>query len=160
MSGLKRWYAQEPSPWNDSHAPMRAFLAVMVSAIAFAACGLTPASPSLTPSAPAPAPSETPAPVSTPSAPTPSDASAPVPSSAEVSFEACALLSGAELTEILGAEALQPRPMPSSGWVAGQCAWNGATSGFFVSVGTAASISAFGDAAVPDAEAKLAEFKN
>ena len=49
--------------------------------------------------------------------------------------------------------------MPSSGWASGRCAWNGPSSGFFISVGTAASFAASGDGAVPDAEAKFAQFK-
>jgi hypothetical protein len=48
--------------------------------------------------------------------------------------------------------------MPSSGWVAGRCAWNGPSSGFFISVGTSASLAASGDRAVPDAKAKFAQF--
>jgi hypothetical protein len=49
--------------------------------------------------------------------------------------------------------------MPSAGWIAGQCAWTSATTGFVVSVGTAASIQKVGDPAAPDARAKLVEFK-
>jgi hypothetical protein len=49
--------------------------------------------------------------------------------------------------------------MPSGGWIAGHCAWNGPASGFFLSVGTAASIKALGDPVVPNAKAKLAQFR-
>lgn len=42
--------------------------------------------------------------------------------------------------------------------MAGQCAWNGPKSGFFLSVGSAASIATSGDTAAPDAKAKLAMF--
>jgi hypothetical protein len=49
--------------------------------------------------------------------------------------------------------------MPSSGWIASQCAWNGPGAGFFISVGTAESIAAAADPAAPDAAAKLALFK-
>ena len=54
---------------------------------------------------------------------------------------------------------MQGKPVPGGGWIAGQCAWNGPTSGFLISVGTAASIAASGDPATPDAKAKLAQFK-
>jgi hypothetical protein len=81
------------------------------------------------------------------------------PSFGGVGFEACALLTVAELSKIFGATAVQAKPMPSGGWVAGQCAWNGPTSGFFISVGTVASITAFGDPAAPTAKAKLDQFK-
>jgi hypothetical protein len=76
-----------------------------------------------------------------------------------VAFQTCALLTTDQLSKILGVDSVQTRPMPSRGWVAGQCAWNGPKSGFFVSVGTAASLTRSGDPAAPDAKSKLAQFK-
>jgi hypothetical protein len=49
--------------------------------------------------------------------------------------------------------------MPASGWVASQCAWNGPTASFFLSVGTADSIEAFGDASAPDPEGMLDAYR-
>jgi hypothetical protein len=120
--------------------------------------------PSPTPGAAASKPVPSPTPGAAASKPVPSPtpgaaASKPVPSADGVRFVACALFSGAELSTLLDIEGVQPTPMPSVGWIAGQCAWNGPTSGFFVSVGTAASIKAVGDAAVPNAKAKLAQFR-
>jgi hypothetical protein len=73
-------------------------------------------------------------------------------------FDACALLPGAALSKIVGGT---PRaaPMPSVGWMAGQCAWSSATSGFFLGIGTASSIQKASDPAAPDAKAKLAQFR-
>jgi hypothetical protein len=72
---------------------------------------------------------------------------------------ACAVLPPADLYKIVGGEVTVAKAMPSGGWVAEQCAWHTPTAGFIVSVGTAASIKAFGDPAAPNAKAKLAEFK-
>lgn len=164
-----RTFAQRYGPPRAAEMAMRTLLAVMLSAVGLAACGsssnLAPAS--VAPSAPAT--SETPV-ASTPAAtassapassPTPDATSpTPVPSGNGASFDACALLTTAELAEILGDGGVQAKPMPSGGWVAGQCAWNGPASGFFLSVGTTASIAAFGDPAATDAKAKLAQFKS
>lgn len=73
-------------------------------------------------------------------------------------FNACALLPAAALSKIVGGEA-RATAMPSAGWVAGQCAWSSARSGFFASVGTASSIQKGSDPAAPDAKAKLADFR-
>ena len=157
-----------------AHTALRALLVTLALALPLVACGSNPPSPSLTVRESALPPSSgTPAPVSTTPGASPGDASSapspssggspslrPAPSAAPVALEACALLDGDELSKILGVEGVQPRPMPSVGWVAGQCAWNGPSSGFFVSVGTAASIAAFGDLAAPNAEAKFAQFKD
>jgi hypothetical protein len=147
----------------------------VLSAAGIAACGsVTPSVPaSVTPSVPASVTPSVPATSQAPSlsgAPatsqTPSLSGAPAAtatphgSGAAGSFDACALLTTAEVAKILGHGTVQAKPMPSSGWVAGQCAWNGPTSGFFLSVGTAASIAAFGDPAAPTAEAMLAAFKS
>lgn len=52
-----------------------------------------------------------------------------------------------------------PEELPAGGWVASQCSWRSPVSGFLVSVGTPESIEAFADPAVPNAEAKLADYK-
>jgi hypothetical protein len=80
------------------------------------------------------------------------------PSANAASVNACELLATADLTKVLGMAAVAPKPMPGGGWVAGQCAWNGPKSGFFLSVGSAASIATSGDTAAPDAKAKLAQY--
>lgn len=86
-------------------------------------------------------------------------ASAPSASAVTVGdFNACAVLPAAELSKIVGSDA-KNTPMPSAGWIAGQCAWSNAMSGFFLSVGTASSLQNASDLAAPDAEAKLAEFR-
>ena len=85
--------------------------------------------------------------------------SIPVASPDDPRFQACALFTAAELSKVLNADSVQTRPMPSSGWAASQCAWNGPTGAFFVSVGTAGSIKAAGDSAATSAEEKLAQFK-
>ena len=74
-------------------------------------------------------------------------------------IDACALLPAFALSNALGGTAAIPKSMTSGGWIAGQCAWSGQSAGFFMKVGTAASLKAFGDPAAPDAKAKLAAFK-
>ncbi len=119
------------------------------------ACGTSPTAPpaTITPSVPVTtaAPSASP----TPTAESPS----PVSSGATASFDACALLTTVELAEILHTDSVQPKMMPSGGWVAGQCGWSGAASGFLLGVGTAESISDFGDAAAVDAKEKVAQYR-
>ncbi len=102
--------------------------------------------------APSPTP---PAPSPTPPAPSPTS---PLGSQSG-RFDACAAIANAELVTIVGQVGYQAKPMPSGGWVAGQCSWNGLQSGFFLSIGTAFSLAAFGDPAAPNARAKLAQFK-
>jgi hypothetical protein len=72
--------------------------------------------------------------------------------------DACGILATADLTKVLGMATVLAKPMPGGGWVAGQCAWNGPTSGFFLSVGNDVSIDAAGDPGARDAKAKLAQF--
>ena len=49
--------------------------------------------------------------------------------------------------------------LPADGWVASACAWSGPTSSFIVSIGTASSLRQSGDAAAPDAKARLLQYK-
>ena len=81
------------------------------------------------------------------------------PASGQGSFDACALLSPSDLSKIVGGKVDVGRAMPSGGWVAGQCTWNTPSSGFVISIGTAASIQEFGDSTALDAQARLAAFR-
>ena len=98
------------------------------------------------------APTKAPNPTRTPT-PTVPPTPAPTP------VAACGLLSGAEVAGILGVDTAVPRPMPAGGWIATQCAWSGPASGFFVGVGTKASLKAAADPGATDAKEKLAQFK-
>jgi hypothetical protein len=138
---------------SSAAAPTPAAATDQPSATSKPAATAATGQPSAT-SEPAATAAPTPVPSSAPSTAAPT----PVPSAA-AGLDACALLTSAELSKILGA-GVQVKPMPSGGWVAGQCAWNGKGSGFFLSVGTAATIAAFGDPAAADAKAKLAQFKS
>jgi hypothetical protein len=69
------------------------------------------------------------------------------------------LLSTADLEGIVGAGVEAGRRMPTGGWVAGQCAWSTPTLGFEIAVGTAVSLSSYGDPTVADAKAKLESYK-
>jgi hypothetical protein len=83
----------------------------------------------------------------------------PVPSGAGGSFDPCALLTTAELSKILGDISVQGKALPSGGWMAGRCDWEGPAYGFVVIVGTAASFAAYGDPEASDARAEFALFK-
>lgn len=157
-----------PAPQRGTRLWARALLVVALAAVGLAGCSST--SPTSAPASVAPSASASAAasvtPAATASASVTAAASgtavptaAPSGSSAAGSFDACALLTTTAVTGILGKGTVVAKPMPSGGWVAGGCAWNGPTSGFFLSVGTAASIAAFGDPAAPTAKARLAAFK-
>ena len=64
-----------------------------------------------------------------------------------------------EVSGIVGGPKPVAKSLPAGGWVASQCAWSSPLSSFLVSVGTSASLNAFGDPAAPDAKAKVADFK-
>jgi hypothetical protein len=155
-----RRFAQRPGPARAAEIAVRSLLVVLISAAGIAACGDSSTSPPTTAEGSAiPAASRsTAAPVPSPTLGAASPT--PAPSGAGGSFDTCALLVAADVSKILGGGEVQAKPMPSGGWVAGQCAWNGPTSGFFLGVGTAASIAAFGDPAAADAKARLARFKS
>lgn len=164
-----RRLAQRSGRARPARTGMLALSVALLATIGLTACGSssTSAPASVVPSVPAT--SQTP-PVSTPAAttsPTPTASpkpgaasSTPVPGDVAKSFDACALLTTADLAKIFGNGRVQAQPMPGGGWVAGQCVWNGPTSGFFLGVGTAASIAAFGDPAAANAKARLAQFKS
>lgn len=149
-----RRFAQPPHRARAGQRPVGWLLVMLVPAVVLAGCG---SSPSQAPSASA-APSAT-APSSPASASLSPAPSSPASSGPEVGLDACVLLPPALLSNILGGEVAFANPVSSGGWAAGQCAWNGPTSSFLVRVGTAASITAFGDPAAPDAKAMLAAFK-
>ena len=137
-------------------------LLVLLAAVGLAACGSNPTPPPSTPptsTSTAPASSQgasaTPAPAAATGAPSGSTASA----AGDGSVDACALLPTALLSGILGGETAFPKAVPGGGWAASQCAWSGPTSSFLARIGTAATITAFGDPAAPDAKAMLAAFR-
>ena len=121
-------------------------------AIGVAACGSSPSQPptvSSSPSEAAPSVTTSGSPAST----------SPTPFGSAAALDVCALLPPALLSETLGGELAFAREVPSGGWAAGQCAWNGDASSFIVRLGTAASITSFGDPAAPDAKALFDAFK-
>jgi hypothetical protein len=136
-------------PLRAGVAPLSvsALLVSLLATVVLAACGSSPtqAPASVTPSVQASA--------------SPEAAASVAPSGGEAGIDVCALLPTADLSKIMVGPPPVAKAMSRGGWVAGQCAWNGPTSGFFLSVGTAASITAFGDPAAADAKAKLAQFK-
>lgn len=81
------------------------------------------------------------------------------PSGVGVGFDACTILPATELSQIIGGEIAITTAIPSGGWGAGQCAWNSPSSTFILRIGTAATITAFGDPTAPNAKAMLAVFK-
>ena len=87
-----------------------------------------------------------------------STTSTPAPSAGSVAFDACAILSAADIAKVVGATPTSIST-PGGGWSAGDCAWNSDKGSFLLSIGTADSIRAFGDPAVPDAKARLAQYR-
>lgn len=151
--------------------PGLVLLVGMLCAVGLAACSRSgptaaPASSGPTASAMVGA-SETPAVSLGPSASTrtpkvslvPSTRPSQTPVASGSGFDACALLPAVALSKIFAGKAAIPKPMASGGWIAGQCAWSTPSAGFFLTVGTAASLKASGDPAAPNAKAKLAAFK-
>jgi hypothetical protein len=74
-------------------------------------------------------------------------------------IDACGLMTPAEASAIVGGPAPAREQLPVGGWVASQCSWKSPIAGFLVSVGTPESIKAFADPAGPDAEAKIADYR-
>jgi hypothetical protein len=74
-------------------------------------------------------------------------------------IDACSLLTPAELAATVGGPEPVGEQLPAGGWVAGQCAWKSPVANFLISVGTASSITAFGDPTVPDAQARFGQYK-
>jgi hypothetical protein len=148
---------------------VRALLVVVAPAVALAACSsVTVTSPPASGTLASPVIGAISAASKSPGTPAPTpDASrasgtaspTPAPSGDGASLDACALLTPADISTAVGHPGFHATFMPSAGWVAGQCAWNGPGSGFFLSVGTAASIKSFGDPATPDAKSMLAQFR-
>ncbi len=128
-------------------------LVTAVFAIFVAGCGSGPSQPPTMSTAP----SEV-QPTDTTSAPPAS--SRPSAAGSQAAIDVCSLLPPALLSEVLGGEIAFAQSVPSGGWAAGQCAWNGDDSSFIVRVGTAASISAFGDPETANAEALFNAFKS
>lgn len=161
-SGQRRW-GRGSSRFRRAAMSATAPLVLVVLAIAAVGCSsVAPTSPavsSLAPTSQGPAlsPSATSSEGPTPS-PIPSS-SAASPGSGEAIIDACALVSAAELSKIVGGQPPVGRAIPGAGWVTGQCAWSSPIAAFLISVGTSASIQSVGDPAVQDAKDKLAEFQ-
>lgn len=163
-TGIAACGSSQASP--SASAGMSAGPVANASAVATAVATSVPSTPaaSVPPAAsqaPASATPAAPATSNAPATPKPTATAKPpaTPKPTAAPLEACAVFSGAELSKLLGITGVQPRPMPNGGWVASQCAWNGPSSGFFLGVGTAASLKAAGDPAALTAKAKLAQFR-
>lgn len=138
-------------------------LCVVLSAALVAACGTSTTSvPSGSIATPNPTAGPTGSGAATSASPGPSPTSSAgqaTPSgTATANVDACALVTAAQLADIVGG-AVTGAEMPAGGWVASGCAWSGATTSFIISVGTASSFLSFRDPAALDAKARLEQYK-
>ena len=118
--------------------------------------GLAGCSPSLGPSASASSSASSGVPATTTAA---SATASAMPVESPAAFDACGLMTPAEVAAIVGGPEPVAKTVPAGGWVAGQCAWSSPEAAFVLSVGTSASIRSAGEQGVTGAKDKLAEFE-
>jgi len=136
---------------------------IVLGCVILAACGgpSPPPSASANDGQPSGDPStSTPSSVPMPSVSPPVPGGPSLPSVGVGESSACGLLSADQLAAIFETANVVTRPMPATGWVSSQCAWNAPSGGFFVGIGDQASIEAMGDPTVTDAAALLEKFKS